>query len=93
MSEEPGKVTPQDSHKWMGNTFGVKGVKCTTQNERKCEPKRGKGLGGGGRYVKKGAGPCPGAVAHADVEPEFHDCCRYNTKTELEKQFGKEICG
>jgi len=39
MSEEPGKVTPQDSHKWMGNTFGVKGVKCTTQNERKCEAK------------------------------------------------------
>lgn len=40
MSEKPGKVTPQDSPKWTGNTFGVKEVKCTTQNERKCEPER-----------------------------------------------------
>jgi len=55
MSEEPGKVTPQDSHKWMGNTFGVKGVKCTTQNERKCEPKRGKGA-----VCEKGGGAVSG---------------------------------
>lgn len=50
MSEKLGKVTPQDSHKWMGNTFGVNGVKCemydTKRAEMRAKGKKGFFFGG-----------------------------------------------